>query len=181
MAKIVDFFDFVHHVQNVQYQIGGRFEKPDDDWTSTLVLVDDHNHMLVSPVLLRNIEDKETMVKTLVHYFRIVVPDHAAFVASSWLRKIEAVDPQREEILKNALENGVRSDPQREEVLFLVAASYDGRQIEYQAPIRRQADQPPTLGAWTEWENPQDVTGRFGTMFKDAFAACQKKRQRRSR
>jgi len=176
-----EFDEFVSHVQNVQYRIAKDFKKPDDDWTPTLLMVTQNADLIVSPVFFNKPDDKEAFVGAVIVLFRLATPEMAAFVSSCWYRSIKNDDPDYQSVLDAAGRQGLGQDPKREEIVFMLAATADGREKQYQAPIRRTADAPPTLGAWSEWEGMSEVSGRFGTLFKRAFEASSKARARKRR
>lgn len=166
------FDTFISLVQDMTNNV--RPEEPNGDWMPVMLLYNKNGQLGIVGMEFTGHKDKEFWARIIVPMlFRQHKPVYAAQVSTAWMKEIKnSSAPMGQLAVDMANEFGISKDPQRAEIVMLLAS--DGKTTKsFQASITRHKDRAPTLGTWEPF-GAGECSGRFHEMFAVGFAEAGK-------
>jgi hypothetical protein len=154
------FDEFGASVRAQARRIGQGFTRPDDDWTTVLILEGPQGMEIVGvePAFLDSHGSMDLLVLMLAQEIRRAEAQRLALVASTWTVEERPEDAELTRRLRK--ERRLGDHPRRREELLVEVADWQNFEL-WRAPIRRRATKRPALGPWARVEDAANVKGRL--------------------
>lgn len=137
------FEQFVERAKRVAVMQGREFTQPDDDWSMTVLVEHNHEHVTAIriPGWVSNDGDaKRTLGWALGRAAQATKPTKVALIQSTWMVEPYDEDPTRPRVMP-------KDHPDRVERLFILVCDPEVQHAHY-ADIHRRRRRPPVLGPW---------------------------------
>lgn len=150
--------------------VGEKFRKPDDDWQPVLLVWRHGQEVALSHLRVPSATERglrralfEGVVPEMI---RTVGGTAAALITSAWLVEAGSLDQAKDTVAYVQAGGTLQDRDDRKEVVYVTAGDADGA-LRWVAEIKRDGQNPPTLGEWVLDESV--ALGRVGVGLSIAF------------
>lgn len=158
--------EFLEYTQGAVEKVGEEFESPDDDWMSVMHIQSDKELTIVGfdPAFLQSDKTKDNMVAAMRKVIKDFRGEKVSIINSAWMSIRENDSEFHPEVKPDVMPV---DDPERKEVVMIVAVSPDEKAISSHAEIIRDGTNPPKLSEWKSMG--AEIHGRFVEPVLDAL------------